>query len=318
MSNTPKEPKGITYSVVIPVYNEEGSVLELHREVKAVLQELEKPYEIIFVNDGSTDQTGALLSDLAQNDAETRYFSFTTNFGKAAAYNAGFHAIRGQFVITLDGDLQDDPHEIPRMLETLHEGFDLVVGWKQGRFDNEPLKAMPSRVFNRIKTSLFGLKLHDSNCGFRVMRRAVAKSLHLHGDHYRFIPELSVLAGFRVTECKVNHRKRKYGVSKYGPKRFWTGLLDLLTVRFITAFKYRPLHFFGTVGLVPFTLGFLLEMWALLNKLMGSTFQTHVAAIVVGATLITVGFQSILIGLIGEMLSQQFRDTNYVLEQEED
>jgi hypothetical protein len=205
----------------------------------------------------------------------------------------------------VDADLQDDPHEIPKLLGVLEAGNDLVVGWKMQRFENEPGKTIPSRFFNALLHRTFGLKLRDSNSGFRVMRRSVAKSLDLYGDMYRFIPQLAFVKGFRVAEEGVSHRKRKYGESKYGPKRFWTGLLDLLTVRFLTRFSQKPLHFLGTIGLVPFVVGLLLEIYVLAQKLMGDLFQSHIAAIVIGVMFMLLGFQCIVSGLLGEMLSAQ-------------
>jgi len=306
------------YSVVIPVYNEQDSIVELHREVTDVFATIDADLEILFVDDGSQDETAAHIRRLADQDSRVRLLPFVTNFGKAAAYAAAFDACRGDLVITLDGDLQDDPNEIPRMREKLDEGYDMVIGWKQGRFDNEPHKAMPSKVFNGLAGLVFGLRLRDANCGFRLMRRAVAKSLVLYGDQYRFIPQLAHVQGFRVTEIGVNHRKRKHGKSKYGPKRFWTGLLDLFTVRFITSYRQRPLHFFGTLGLVPFVLGVGLEVYVLIAKLMGGNFRTHVAAIIIGVMLILMGFQCITTGLIGEMLSAENRRRKYVLEDRDD
>jgi glycosyltransferase involved in cell wall biosynthesis len=302
-------------SVVVPALNEVQSIEPLYVEVSAVMDALGEGWELVFVDDGSGDGTVDKMWALADRDPRVRVVKFVRNFGKSAAYMAGFEQIRGRMVVTLDADLQDDPHEIPRMLGRMRaEGWDLIVGWKQGRTGNEPHKALPSKVFNGLIALLFGLSLHDSNCGFRVMRAEVARSLDLYGDQYRFIPELAHVKGFRVTEEGVNHRKRKFGRSKYGPKRFWTGLLDLITVRFITAFADRPLHFFGTFGLVPFVIGGGLEFYVLIAKLLGSTFQDHVGAIIIGVLLIIMGFQSVITGLIGEMLSAQQRARRFIVD----
>lgn len=292
-------------SLVVPVFNERESLRELHAEVLGVLGD--ESFELLYVDDGSTDGSDTILDELAE-DPRVQAIHFVRNLGKSAAYVAAFERCRGAIVVTLDADLQDDPHEIPAMLQRLEAGFDLVVGWKQGRFENEPHKAFPSRFFNGLLALLFGLHLHDSNCGFRVMRRSVANTLQLHGDLYRFIPQLAASQGFRVTEQAVKHRKRRFGYSKYGAKRFWTGLLDVLTVRFITRYVGRPLHFFGTVGLVPTLLGLVIEGYVVANKLAGDTFQQHIAAIILGAMLIIVGFQCNITGLIGEMLSAQRRE----------
>lgn len=290
------------FSVVVPVYNEIESLRELHQELIEVLGDA--TFELIYVNDGSSDGSDALLDELGV-DPRVRVLHFVRNLGKSAAYLAAFERCTGEIVATLDADLQDDPHEIPAMVARLEQGNDVVIGWKQGRFENEPLKALPSKLFNGLLALLFGLHLHDSNCGFRVMRRSVATQLQLHGDLYRFIPQLAAARGFKVVEQGVKHRKRRFGYSKYGAKRFWTGLLDVLTVRFITRYAGRPLHFFGTVGLVPSVIGIALEAFVCVAKLSGDTFQQHVAAIILGTLLITVGFQCIITGLIGEMLSAQ-------------
>lgn len=299
--------ENLHYSIVVPIFNEIESIQELYSEIVKVLGDAKESFEIIFVDDGSTDGSDTKIDALVEKDNRVRAIHFACNLGKSEAYVAGFEAARGQYIVTLDGDLQDDPHEIPAMMTRLNQGFDIVVGWKQGRLDNEPLKAIPSRFFNHLAKVLFGLKLHDSNCGFRVMKRQVANKLDLHGDLYRFIPQLAFFKGFKVAEQAIIHRKRRFGRSKYGAKRFWTGMLDMLTVRFLTRYVHRPLHFFGTVGLVPAIIGLLLELYVLIAKIAGQTFQQHVAAIIIGALLLIVGFQCIITGLIGEMLSAQRR-----------
>jgi glycosyltransferase involved in cell wall biosynthesis len=303
----------MNYSAVISAYNEVESVEELYRELVSALETLGGSFEILFVDDGSTDGTGERLAELERRDRRVRLIRFVRNFGKSAAYAAAFKAVRGDLVVTLDADLQDDPAEIPRLLAKLEEGNDLVVGWKMQRLGNEPRKTIPSRIFNALLRWSFGLDLRDSNSGFRVMRRTVAQSLHLYGDMYRFIPQLAFSKGFAVAEEGVSHRRRRYGESKYGPRRFWTGLLDLLTIRFITRFSQRPLHFLGTIGLLPLVLGVLLEAYVLVCKLTGESFQTHIAAIVIGVMLMLLGFQCIVTGLLGEMLSAQRPEASYVV-----
>lgn len=299
------------HSVVLPVFNEAASLDRLHRELVRATRDIEGGWEFVFVDDGSTDGGGEWLAALAERDTRVRVLRFAFNAGKSAAYTAGFAEARGDIVLTLDTDLQDVPAEIPRLLEQLEAGADLVVGWKRERLQNEPTKKLPSMVYNAIKNRLFGLHLHDSNSGFRAMRRPVAAGLRLFGDRYRFIPELAHLAGHRVVEIPVTHRKRRHGHSKYGPARFLTGLLDLLTVRYITAYAHRPLHFFGVVAAVPIAAGVLLELYVLVQKLAGSTFQTHVAAISVGALAIMVGMQLLATGLVGEMISDRHATSNF-------
>lgn len=301
----PPLPPRLGYSVVVPAYDEVDSVGELLAEVIAQAAVLDDSFEVIIVDDGSTDGTRERLAELAAAEPRLVVVRLARNFGKSAAYSAGFDVARGQRVITLDADGQDDPAELPKLLALLDEA-DLVVGWKQGRAGNELLKLIPSAVFNALKWCAFGLGLRDSNSGYRVMRAAVAKSLRLYGDTYRFIPEMAYQRGFRVREVGVTHRPRKHGKSKYGASRFLTGLLDLLSVRFITAFTHKPLHFFGTLGLLPMLAGGGLELYALYCKfVLGELFKLHMPAILIGVMLIIVGVQLIAIGLIGEMLAAQ-------------
>lgn len=301
------------FSIIVPAHNEHESVDELKAELLAAMAPLQGEFEIIFVDDGSYDGTGAKLDALAEPGGRVKVIHFQRNFGKADAYSAGFQAATGDIVLTLDADLQDDPAEIPKLLGKLDEGHDLVIGWKQHRLENEPGKTVPSRFFNFLVHLIFGLRLHDSNSGFRAMRRAVAKSLELYGDLHRFIPELAHRKGFRVAETGVLHRRRKFGTSKYGITRFWTGVLDLLTVRFLTGFTRKPLHFFGTLGLFPLLAGTGIEVHVLVRKLLGDLFRTHLAAIVIGVLLVMVGVQLIATGLIGEMITAQSRRRDYVV-----
>jgi len=300
------------HSIIIPAYNEADSLAELCKEVRDVMGSLSCVYEVIIVDDGSTDGTTDVIRELRGEFPEVRSVELIRNYGKSAAYSAGFDAAQGDVVITVDADLQDDPREIPKMLEALEGGLELVVGWKQNRLGNEPSKATASKFFNFFLYLLFGIRLHDSNCGFRVMWRSVAMSLNLHGDFYRFIPELAHVQGYRVGEVPVQHRKRKYGRSKYGPKRFFTGLMDLITVRFVTGFKQKPLHFFGVLAVFFFTAGLGLEGYVLTMKLLGSAFQTHLAALIVGVLLILLGVQVFVTGLVGEMLAARGRQMHYI------
>jgi glycosyltransferase involved in cell wall biosynthesis len=304
----------MSYSIVIPAYNEAKSLRELCSEIAQVMETVSGDYEILVVDDGSSDDTASLLASLHREDDRVCGLRFARNFGKSAAYLAGFEFARGDLVITLDADLQDDPKEIPKLLETLEQGYDLVVGWKQSRMGNEPDKALASRVFNGVLQLLFGLKLHDSNSGFRVMRSEVARSLDLYGDVYRFIPEIVHLSGYRVTEAPVQHRTRKHGASKYGPTRFLTGLLDLLAVRFITAFKQKPLQFFGSLAIPPLVAGVGLELYVLAMRLLyDSSLRIHVAAIIIGTLLILASLQLFATGLLGEMLAEGSRRRTYVI-----
>jgi glycosyltransferase involved in cell wall biosynthesis len=295
----------IALSILIPVFNEADSVGELHHQLSHTLASLHRKYEIIFVDDGSTDDTPARLADLEAKDSTVKVLSFPRNQGKSAAYMAGFNCAQGEFIVTMDGDLQDDPEEISALLAAVEAGYDVVIGWKQGRFENEPGKKIPSFVFNRLASAAFGIHVHDANCGLRILRNTVAARLVLYGDLYRFIPQLSANLGFKVREIPVRHRKRKYSVSKYGFRRFWTGALDLISVRFLIGYREKPLQFFGTLAVFPSLAGVGLEFYVLLQKFSGSLFRDHLAALIIGVMLIIVAVQMLAIGLIGELLVAQ-------------
>ena len=241
-------------SIVIPVFNEAGSLRELHAEIERICPTLPVETEIIFVDDGSTDGAWQIVCELAALDPRVRGIRFRRNFGKAAALSAGIQAAHGQLLAMLDADLQDDPAELPAFLDKLAAGFDVVNGWKRERHDPWH-KIFPSRVFNLLVSWLTGLKLHDHNCGLKCFRREVANEIRLYGELHRFIPVLAHARGFQVTELEVHHRPRKFGHSKYGFRRFLHGFLDLLTVKFLTGFGQRPQHMLGAMGLVFFGLG---------------------------------------------------------------
>ncbi len=299
------------YSVIVPVYNEKESLEELGKELCEALAAKLEGFEIIFVNDGSSDGTDIALESMTSADQHIKCIHLRRNFGKSAAYAAGFRIAKGDVLITIDGDLQDDPAELNTLLEALDEGNDLVIGVKRNRFENEPWRKIPSLFFNLLLWLAFGLKLKDSNSGFRVMRREVARGLRLYGGHYRFIPQLAYLQGFAIAERSVNHRKRKYGCSKYGLLRFWGGLVDIAAVRFITAFRQRPLLFFGTIGCLLMILGVALEIYVFVQKFLGDTFQKHLAALISGVFLILAGLQVGIVGLVGELLSARNPESFY-------
>jgi dolichol-phosphate mannosyltransferase len=243
-------------SVVIPVLNEVESLVPLHEELSAAAAANGYEVEIIFVDDGSTDGSWTTIGQLSKSDPQVRGIRFRRRFGKAAALNAGFRAARGHTIITLDADLQDDPREIPKFLEKMSQGCDVVSGWKQTRYDPWH-KVLPSRAFNWLVSGMTGVRLHDHNCGMKSYRREVFDEVRLYGELHRFVPVLADARGFRVGEVVINHRPRKYGASKYGARRFVKGFLDLLTVKFLTGYGQRPQHLLGTIGLLFFFLGFL-------------------------------------------------------------
>src|SRR4051794_2868673 len=242
-------------SVVVPLFNEAESLPTLHAELARVFADGSLgPAEFVFVDDGSRDASWAVVREIAARDGRVKALRLRRNFGKAAALTAGFQVVRGEVVLTLDGDLQDDPAEIPRFVAKLAEGLDVVSGWKRRRFDPWH-KVYPSRVFNWLVSTLTGCVLHDHNCGFKAYRREVIGEVDVYGELHRFIPVLAFARGFRVGEIEVNHRARRFGASKYGFSRFFKGLLDLLTVRFLTRFGERPMHVLGGVGLALSSIG---------------------------------------------------------------
>jgi glycosyltransferase involved in cell wall biosynthesis len=295
-------------SVVIPVYNEGESLPILHGELVKVAAEAGLGLDIVFVDDGSTDDSWAIISDLAGSDSSVRGVRFRRNFGKAAALLAGFRAARGQVVMTLDADLQDDPAEIPRFLAALEDGLDVVSGWKKLRHDPWH-KVGPSRVFNWMVSRLTGVALHDHNCGMKGYRAEVFREVRLYGELHRFIPVLAAARGFKVGELIINHRPRRFGKSKYGFRRFIKGFLDLLTVKFLTGFGQRPQHLLGSVGLFFFVLGLLgmayLGVTWIINFLVEPKpfAPVHerplliysVAALLLGSQMMTIGFLGELI-----------------------
>jgi glycosyltransferase involved in cell wall biosynthesis len=296
-----------TLSVVIPLLNEAGNLRLLHQKLTDSLGKLPNPYEIIFVDDGSTDGSAAILLDLFESDPAVQIIQFRQNFGKTAALTAGFRLSRGDVVITLDADLQDDPAEIPAMLDKLDEGYDLVAAWRYHRQD--PIdKTWPSRVFNWTVSTFTGIRLHDFNCGFKVYRRAVTEQIPFYSDFHRFVPVLAANQGFRITEVPVQHHPRHAGVSKYGVSRTVRGFLDFVTVLFLITYLKHPLRLFGTTGLAIFGLGSLVELYLAFLWLLREVGRADVGPIgtrplfLVGILAMILGIQLFSIGLLGEML----------------
>ena len=302
-------------SLVIPVYNESESLIPLHQEIDEVAKKENLLIEIIFIDDGSSDGSWKLIKELVAKDARIRGIRFRKNFGKAAALAAGFKAVRGQVAITMDADLQDDPHEIPQFLAELNKDLDVVSGWKKKRHDPWH-KVFPSRIFNGMVSWLTGVRLHDHNCGMKCYRAEVLKEVRLYGELHRFIPVLAAARGFKVGELVIQHRARKFGRSKYGLKRFVKGFLDLLTVKFLTSYGRRPQHLLGTLGLMSFFVGmigltYLAITWVIryFNPESGLE-PLHERALLpysLGAVLL--GAQFLCMGILAEMLTfSQSRD----------
>jgi glycosyltransferase involved in cell wall biosynthesis len=293
-------------SVVVPVHNEERSVALLYDELRSALEPLGTPWEAIFVDDGSTDGSFAALTRLHNSSDNVRVVRLRRNFGKAAALRAGFDQAQGETVVTIDGDLQDDPAEIPRLLAKLDEGFDLVSGWKTRRRD--PLsRRVLSRIFNRVTGWFSGVHLHDMNCGLKAYRAEVVHGLRLYGELHRFIPVLAHYRGFRIAELPVNHRPREHGRSRYGVERYLRGFLDLLTVSFIGRYRHRPLHLFGGLGLILGAFGTAILVYLTVLKALGNAIG-HRPLLLLGVLLVVIGMQFFSLGLISEMITSHHEE----------
>ncbi|MBN2092102.1 glycosyltransferase family 2 protein [candidate division KSB1 bacterium] len=296
-------------SIVIPLLNEKESLTELYERIRAIVQQLQKTYEIIFIDDGSSDGSDKVLLDLHKQDKNVKIIQFRKNYGKSAALAEGFARVQGEYVITMDADLQDDPQEIPRLIQKLDEGYDLVSGWKKKRYD--PLsKRVPSKFFNWFVSKVAGLRLHDFNCGLKIYRKEVVKTLKLYGQLHRFIPMLAHWQGFRVSEIPVQHHPRKYGESKFGVSRFTSGLFDLITIIFLSKFKKRPLHLFGVAGLIAFLSGMAISLYLTIERIFTRSYLSNRPILFLGILLIIVGIQFVSIGLLGEMITETQTESN--------
>ena len=291
-------------SIVVPVLNEEDSVDQLHREILDVFAKIDCDVEIIFVDDGSTDTTPACLAALCAAHETVRLISFRRNFGKAAALDAGFSVARGDVVFTMDADLQDDPAEIPRFLEAIESGYDVVSGWKHKR--NDPLdKTLPSKLFNGVVARVSGVKLHDFNCGFKAYRAEALEGLRLYGELHRFIPVLLHWKGFRIGEIPVNHRARQFGKSKYGMGRLFKGALDFLGVMLNTRYATRPLHVFGGAAFLFGGAGFAILAYLSVLWFAGAGPIGDRPLLLLGILMVMTSFQFVTIGLLGEFIQHQ-------------
>ena len=296
--------KPIEISIVIAVYNEEGNIKELHTKLNNVLPAITENHEILFVDDGSTDNSFTILKELNREDKRVKVLKLKRNFGKSIALNTAFRSAPGALILTLDGDLQDDPEEIPNFIEKIEDGYDLVVGWKYPR--NDPItKKIPSKIFNRLTRLLSGIDIHDFNCGYKAFKRKTLEDICLYGEMHRYIPVLIAYQGFRIAEIKVKHHPRKYGKSKYGVSRIIKGFLDLITVKFLTGYATRPLHVFGIPGILSLLLGFLIGLYLAVLKYWKGMGIGDRPLLLLSILLIILGLQFISIGLLGEMITFQ-------------
>jgi glycosyltransferase involved in cell wall biosynthesis len=302
-------------SVIVPLLDEEESLKELYGQIVQSAATLGKPFEIIFVDDGSTDGSFSVLEELHKADRRVKAVRFRRNFGKSAALSVGFHEAQGDVVITMDADLQDDPNEIPSLIDKLEEGYDLVSGWKQRRHD--PLsKTIPSRLANSVTAAMTGIPIHDMNCGLKAYRKEVVKSIKIYGELHRYIPALAHWAGFRVGEKVVQHHPRKFGRTKFGISRLSRGFLDLVTVLFTTRYIRRPLHLFGVWGILSFMIGVVIDGWLSVEWFLGKTSLSNRPLFLLGFLFIIIGAQFVSFGLLGEMINRQQRDeTTYSIKE---
>jgi len=295
--------KTIPYlSFIVPVKNEEKSIEQLSQEIVKECNNLEKTYEIIFVDDGSVDRTFEVIKDLHKKNNNIKAIRYRRNFGKSAALSTGFAGANGEIVFTLDGDLQDNPLEIPKFLEKLDQGYDLVSGWKKKRYDST-LITLPSVVGNFLIRKLTGVKVHDLNCGFKAYRKKVIKDLNIYGELYRFIPILANQKGYKIGEIVVRHRPRRFGESKYNWFKIIKVFLDLITVLFLTGHATHPGHFFGTLGLIFFTPGLLVGFYITYLRITTGGIGEHYPLMFLGVLLMVVGVQFVSTGLLAEMIT---------------
>lgn len=296
-------------SVIIPVFNEEDNVVACYQEVRAVLTGMRRDYEIIFVDDGSSDQTIPRLLEAAQGDGNLRIIEFRRNFGQTAAMAAGFDSSRFSVVVPLDGDLQNDPREIPRMVAKLEEGYDLVAGWRKNRQDRFLSRRLPSMVANWVISKLTRVALHDYGCTLKVMDGDLARSIKLYGEMHRFIPALADEMGARITELPVNHRARQAGKTKYGISRTVRVILDLLTVKFLLGFSKRPIHLFGSVGLLAGGMGIVLLAYLSYQRFFLSMAMGNRPLMALGVMLVIIGLQFVVFGLLAEVLARTYYES---------
>lgn len=305
-------------SIVIPLLNEAASLPELSAWIEKVMKENNYSYEIIFVDDGSTDDSWQVIEGLRTKNPCIKGIKFQRNYGKSAALNEAFHAAQGDVVVTMDADLQDSPDEIPELRRMITEdGFDLVSGWKKKRYDNTLTKNLPSKFFNAVTRKVSKIKLHDFNCGLKSYRKNVAKSVEIYGEMHRYIPVLAKWAGFKnIGEKVVEHRARKYGVSKFGWSRFVNGFLDLLSITFVGKFSKKPMHFFGLWGTLFFLTGLFISIYLIISKFVDPNFSlTNRPGFYLALTTLIIGMQLFLAGFIGELISRNAPGrNNYLIE----
>ena len=305
-------------SVVIPLFNEEESLPELSEWIARVTEANGLTYEVLMVDDGSTDTSWQVIQQIAAGNPRFKGIKFQRNYGKSAALNEGFQSASGDVVITMDADLQDSPDEIPFLYKMItEEGYDLVSGWKKKRYDNALTKNLPSKIYNGVSRKITGIQLHDFNCGLKAYRKKVIKSIEVYGEMHRYIPVMAKWAGFRkIGEKVVEHRPRLYGVTKFGWERFINGFLDLTTIMFVSRFSKKPMHFFGMYGTLSFLVGFIMSFYLMIAKAAIPEFAlTNRPSFYIALVAMILGMQLFLTGFIAEMVSRNSTDrNNYLIE----
>ncbi len=306
-------------SVVVPLFNERAGLDELYARLSAILNDVASTYEIIFVDDGSTDGSSARLKDFRASNRSVRYIRFRRNFGKSAALAAGFRAARYELIVTIDADLQDIPEQLPLLLKKLEEGYDLVCGWRHSRRD-KLTKRMASKIYNVVTGMLTGVRLHDLNCGFKCIRREVLDEVMVYGERHRFIPVLASYRGFLLGEVKIDHAPRAHGSSRYGIERVMGGMFSLLTIILMTRYTNKPLHFFGLMGSLLFSSGFAIDLYLIILRVFYGQWLSNRPLLIIGTLLIIVGVQLVLFGLLAEMIAFSYRrESDYsIVERDEE
>lgn len=296
-------------SIILPVFNEEENIPVLYNELAATLKQLNKSFEIIFIDDGSSDNSFGVLKELHTKNPNVVVIRFRKNFGQTAALSAGFHHASGDVVITLDADLQNDPKDIPKLLDKLNEGYDFVNGWRFDRKDRFMTRRLPSIIANKIISITTNVKLHDYGCTLKAIRKEIIKNINLYGEMHRFIPAIASSMGVSIAEVKVNHRARKFGASKYGISRTIRVILDLITVKFLLNYATRPIQVFGLLGVGCGGMGFIMGLWLSIQKFIFNVPMGNRPLLLLAVLLIFLGFQFITLGLLGELQSRTYFET---------
>ncbi len=296
-------------SVVIPIYNEEKNIAPLYEELQGVLHSLPYDHEIVFVDDGSQDRSLELLETIQQGDSKVVLVSFRRNFGQTAAMSAGFHYASGDIIATLDGDMQNDPHDLPMFLKKMEEGYDLVSGWRHKRQDPFLNRRLPSIIANKIISTVTGVHLHDYGCTLKTFRKEITQGIHLYGEMHRFIPAIASGVGSKIAEVKANHRARRFGNSKYGISRTLRVVLDLMTVKFLLSYATRPIHVFGMLGLVSGGLGFFIALLMTIQRMFFEIPMADRPLLLLAVLLLFMGVQFISMGLLGELQVRTYHES---------